>query len=97
MGDTPEDTYSIAAELKKQGYRAAKFGWGPIGQYDEDFDIALVKAAREGMSEDAQIMVDAGVVWGTLFEAAYQRKVFGLIMIRLNSKTRVPDSLSSQS
>ena len=73
FGDTPEDTYSIATELKKQGYRAAKFGWGPMGKYDEDYDVALVKAAREGMGEDAQIMVDAGVVWGTEYELAYQR------------------------
>ncbi|MXV77370.1 mandelate racemase/muconate lactonizing enzyme family protein [Candidatus Poribacteria bacterium] len=73
FGDTPEDTYSIATELKKQGYRAAKFGWGPMGKYDEDYDVALVKAAREGMGEDGQIMVDAGVVWGTAYELAYQR------------------------
>ena len=73
FGDTPEDTYSIATELKKQGYRAAKFGWGPFGKYDEDFDVALVKAAREGMGEDAQIMVDAGTAWGDVFELAYQR------------------------
>ena len=73
FGETPEDTYSIATDLKNQGYRAVKFGWGPIGKFDEDYDIALVKAAREGMGEDAQLMVDAGVAYGTSFELAYQR------------------------
>jgi len=73
FGDTPEETYHIAAELRQQGYRAAKFGWGPIGKFDEANDIALVRAAREGMGTDAHIMIDAGVVWGIDHETAYQR------------------------
>ena len=73
FGDTPEETYQIAAELRQQGYRAAKFGWGPMGKFGEENDIALVRAAREGMGTDAQIMIDAGVVWGADYETAYQR------------------------
>ena len=73
FGDTPEDTYHIAAGLREQGYRAAKFGWGPMGKFDEANDIALVRAAREGMGAEAQIMIDAGVVWGTDYETAYNR------------------------
>ena len=73
FGDTPEDTYQIAVGLREQGYRAAKFGWGPMGKCGEENDIALVRAAREGMEVDAQIMIDAGVVWGTDYETAYQR------------------------
>ena len=73
FGDTPEETYHIAAELRGQGYRAAKFGWGPMGKFGAVNDIALVRAAREGMGTDAQIMIDAGVVWGTDYETAYQR------------------------
>ena len=57
-------TYQIAVQLREQGYRAAKFGWGPMGKFGEENDLALVRAAREGMGEDAQIMIDAGVVWG---------------------------------
>ncbi len=64
FGDTPEDTYHIAVGLREQGYRAAKFGWGPMGKFGEANDIALVQAAREGMGEAAQIMLDAGVAWG---------------------------------
>ena len=73
FGDTPEATYRIAVSLRERGYRAAKFGWGPMGRFGEANDIALVRAAREGMGTEAQIMIDAGVVWGTDHETAYQR------------------------
>ena len=73
FGDTPERTYQIASDLREQGYHAAKFGWGPMGKFDEANDIALVRAAREGMGAAAQIMIDAGVVWGTDHETAYRR------------------------
>lgn len=73
FGDTPEATYHIASGLREQGYRAAKFGWGPMGKFGEANDIALVRSAREGMGPDAQIMIDAGVVWGTDYETAYNR------------------------
>ena len=73
FGDTPEATYRIAVSLREQGYRAAKFGWGPMGKSDEANDIALVQAAREGMGTESQIMIDAGVVWGRDYETAYNR------------------------
>ena len=73
FGESPDATYHIAAGLREQGYRAAKFGWGPIGKFGEDNDIALVRAVREGMRSNAQIMIDAGVAWGTDYETAYQR------------------------
>ena len=73
FGDTPEATYRIAARLREQGYRAAKFGWGPMGKFGAANDIALVRAAREGMGTAAQLMIDAGVVWGNDHETAYQR------------------------
>lgn len=73
FGDTPEATYQIASGLREQGYRAAKFGWGPMGKFGETNDIALVQAAREGMGPETQIMIDAGVVWGTDYETTYQR------------------------
>ena len=73
FGDTPESTYHIAVGLREQGYRAAKFGWGPMGKFGEENDIALVRAAREGMGNDAQIMIDAGVIWGTDYQTAFSR------------------------
>ncbi len=73
FGDTPADTYRIGLDLRKLGYHAAKFGWGPMGKYGEENDIELVRAAREGMGPDAQVMIDAGVVWGKDYETAYKR------------------------
>ena len=43
------------------GYRAVKFGWGPIGP-DLKTDVALVRAAREAIG-DAALLVDAGAAW----------------------------------
>ena len=73
FGDTSEATYRIATRLRERGFRAAKFGWGPMGKFGEANDIALVRAARDGMGPEAQIMIDAGVVWGSDHETAYQR------------------------
>ena len=73
FGDTPEATYQIASDLRERGYHAAKFGWGPMGKFGEANDIALVAAAREGLGSEAQLMIDAGVVWDTDHETAYRR------------------------
>ena len=73
FGDTAEDTFQLAKKLRERGFRAAKFGWGPMGKFGEENDIALVRAARDGMGTDAQIMIDAGVVWGTDYDTAYKR------------------------
>lgn len=73
--DTSDATRERAAELAGMGYRAAKFGWGPMGRYGEENDIALVREARRGLGEDAFLMVDAGVAWGHDAETAYARAV----------------------
>lgn len=72
---TPEATQERARELRARGFQAAKFGWGPMGQHGEAFDVALVEAARAGLGNDAQLLVDAGVVWGEDDETAYRRAV----------------------
>jgi L-alanine-DL-glutamate epimerase-like enolase superfamily enzyme len=46
-----------------------------MGKVSLDNDVALVAAAREGLGREARLMVDAGVVWGSDDEAAYQRAV----------------------
>src|SRR6266481_2873993 len=51
FGDTPADTERIACGLASQGYRAVKFGWGPMGQSEEG-DIAQVRAARQGLGRE---------------------------------------------
>jgi L-alanine-DL-glutamate epimerase-like enolase superfamily enzyme len=64
FGDTPAETERIGAALVRQGFRAVKFGWGPMGQ-SEASDIAHVRAARQGIGADAELMVDAGLCWDT--------------------------------
>jgi L-alanine-DL-glutamate epimerase-like enolase superfamily enzyme len=64
FGNTPQETEYIARQLASQGYRAVKFGWGPMGQ-SEPSDIAHVRAARMGLGHDVELMVDAGLCWDT--------------------------------
>jgi L-alanine-DL-glutamate epimerase-like enolase superfamily enzyme len=64
FGDTPAETARIGAELAAQGYRAVKFGWGPMGQ-SEASDLVHVRAAREGVGPHIELMVDAGLCWDT--------------------------------
>lgn len=64
FGDTPDETKRIGARLVEQGFRAVKFGWGPMGQ-SEAGDIAHVRAAREGVGPATELMVDAGLCWDT--------------------------------
>ncbi len=46
--------------LKAQGFRAFKIGWGPFGRRDHVTDEAIVRAAREAVGPNCQLMVDAG-------------------------------------
>jgi D-galactarolactone cycloisomerase len=47
-------------ELKEQGFRAFKMGWGPFGRCNHALDEAIVRAAREAVGAEALLMVDAG-------------------------------------
>jgi L-alanine-DL-glutamate epimerase-like enolase superfamily enzyme len=43
------------------GFKALKIGWGPFGRSDDaKLDEAIVRAAREGLGDDAKLFVDAG-------------------------------------
>jgi D-galactarolactone cycloisomerase len=46
--------------LKAQGFRAFKIGWGPFGRHSHALDEAIVRAAREAIGPDSELMVDAG-------------------------------------
>ena len=73
FGDTPARTRERAASLASAGFAAAKFGWGPMGKGGLEDDVALVRAARDGMGPEAEVMVDAGCVWGRDDRAALER------------------------
>lgn len=62
FGDTPDQTYEIGRCFIDQGFTGVKFGWGPIGQ-SEAGDLALVRAARKALGEQADLMIDAGLAY----------------------------------
>ena len=63
FGDDPHETLEAARQVIRDGYEAAKFGWGPYGKSTVEADAEQVRAAREGLGKDATLMVDAGTVW----------------------------------
>ncbi len=64
FGSDAQATLETARGIRAAGYSAAKFGWGPFGHGDVAADADQVNAAREGLGRDADLMVDAGTVWG---------------------------------
>jgi L-alanine-DL-glutamate epimerase-like enolase superfamily enzyme len=58
--DQPERLREHLLQLKEQGFRAFKMGWGPFGRQSNALDEAIVRTARETTGPDAQLMVDAG-------------------------------------
>jgi L-alanine-DL-glutamate epimerase-like enolase superfamily enzyme len=94
FGDSPEQTYQIAQGLKQRGFRAMKFGWGPLGSKDAAFDEALVGSAREGIGNDAELMVDAGVCWGNDVEKVLERaKTFSKYRVTWLEEPLHPDAI----
>lgn len=73
FGETPQATLEKARAVRKAGYRAAKFGWGPYGRVSAVQDADQVQAAREGLGAEAELLVDAGTVWGDDVDAARER------------------------
>lgn len=73
FGDTPDATLLKAKTIRSQGFRAAKFGWGPFGLSTVAADEAQLRAAREGMGGEGILLVDAGTVWHTDVDAARAR------------------------
>jgi L-alanine-DL-glutamate epimerase-like enolase superfamily enzyme len=63
FGDTPQQTLVKGRDLRAQGFRAVKFGWGPYGRSTAAADADQVHAAREGLGDDGVLLVDAGTVW----------------------------------
>jgi L-rhamnonate dehydratase len=62
FGATPAETGERARRFVGQGFTAVKFGWDPMGQ-DARTDVALVREARRGLGPDADLMIDAGLVF----------------------------------
>ena len=59
--DEPAKMAEEIVRYREQGYRAFKIGWGPFGRSDSyRQDEAIVRAARDVLSEGQNLMVDAG-------------------------------------
>lgn len=73
MGDTPQSTLERARDARDKGFRAVKFGWGNYGTADVRDDADHVAAAREGLGQDAELLIDAGQIWGDNVALAVER------------------------
>ena len=62
FGRDGQETADIGRRWIEAGYRAVKFGWEPMGE-SEAVDLDLVRGAREGLGDDATLLIDAGCVW----------------------------------
>ncbi len=62
FGATPAETCERGKRFVDLGFSAVKFGWEPMGR-DEETDIALVREARRGVGEKADLMIDAGLCY----------------------------------
>ena len=61
-GDTIAETARLAADFRAQGFRAVKFGFGPIGTSLQR-DLEMIDAARRELGDDANLFVDVGRRW----------------------------------
>ena len=73
FGDTPEETLARARKASADGFRATKFGWGPIGTNTARYDADHFVAAREGIGGDSHLMIDVGQIFAEDVEAAAAR------------------------
>jgi L-alanine-DL-glutamate epimerase-like enolase superfamily enzyme len=73
FGDTPPETLEKGRATRAKGFRAAKFGWGPIGLGTVQDDADQFMAAREGLGDDGILLIDAGTVWKDDLDAARRR------------------------
>ncbi len=63
FGDTPQETLERARDARRRSFRAAKFGWGPIGRGSVEADAEHFVAAREGLGPDGILLVDTGQIF----------------------------------
>lgn len=73
FGDTAQETLEKGKAARARGFRAAKFGWGPIGLGSVQDDADHFLAAREGLGADGVLLIDAGTVWKSDYDAAARR------------------------
>ena len=73
FGDTPQQTLERGRDAMRRGFRAAKFGWGPIGRGSVQQDAEQFAAAREALGRQGLLLVDVGQVFVDDVDRAAQR------------------------
>lgn len=73
FGITPQETEERARSARKAGFRAVKFGWVNYGRGTAADDQAHVEAARAGMGQDSEVLIDAGQAFAQDVAAAASR------------------------
>jgi L-alanine-DL-glutamate epimerase-like enolase superfamily enzyme len=73
FGDTPQETLELGRKARAGGFRAVKYGWGPIGRGTPAEDADHFAAAREGIGSDGILLVDVGQIFGEDVERALAR------------------------
>jgi L-alanine-DL-glutamate epimerase-like enolase superfamily enzyme len=73
FGDTPEQTLARGRDAMRRGFRAAKFGWGPIGRGSAAQDADHFFAAREALGADGLLLVDVGQIFNEDVARAAER------------------------
>jgi L-alanine-DL-glutamate epimerase-like enolase superfamily enzyme len=73
FGAEPSETFELARQVAASGFKAAKFGWGPIGRGSVEEDREQIEAARRGLSGAADLLIDTGCVFGHDVERAAER------------------------
>lgn len=74
MPETPEAVQRIAERAAAAGYPAMKFGWGPLGR-DLQHDERLIRAARDALGLDRDLMIDGGQAYTVKRAAELARRV----------------------
>lgn len=62
MPETVEEAVLMAENYLERGFKAIKFGWGAIGR-NAKHDEEQIRAIRQTVGEDIDIMIDAGLAW----------------------------------
>jgi L-rhamnonate dehydratase len=62
MPGTPEEVSELGGRAVREGFRALKLGWGPLGA-DIGRDVDLVAAARQAIGPDRRLMIDGGMAY----------------------------------
>ncbi len=62
FGNTPQEITKTARKWVSKGFRAAKFQCAPFGR-EPRYDVKMVAAAREGLGDENDLMVDACMCW----------------------------------